>query len=76
MAIKKKLGMGISPVGYIPGRLIALDLVGVHTSFCVINVYAQNSSLEQNKFFQDMNKYISGKTFLLGDFNSVTQSCD
>ncbi len=39
-------------------------------------MYAPNSSLEQNKFFQDMNNYVREKTILLGDFNSVTQPCD
>ncbi len=76
VAVRKKLSMGISLVGNIPGRLIALDLLGAHTSFCVINVYALNSPLDWNNFFQDINNYITGKTILLGDFNSVTQPCD
>ncbi len=63
--------------GEIPGRLVVVE-VTQHDgrSFHVLNVYAPVESALQQTFFLDLLSHYSSDMILLGDFNSVTMSCD
>ncbi len=62
-------------MGEIPGRLLAIDLVGMQT-FCLVTIYAPNNSKDRKQFFQQMEEFLNTQTLLVGDFNSVTKNTD
>ena len=77
IAIYHNLGVIIHKVGFILGYLIALDLVLLDGfSFWVIGIYAPPDSSKRLTFFVQMSDFLTPITLLLGDFNSVIDSCD
>ena len=77
IAIYHNLGVNIHKVGSIPGYLIALDLVMLDGfSFRVVGIYTPPDSSKRSTFFVQMSDFLIPITLLIGDFNSITDSCD
>ncbi len=61
----------------IDGHAICLDIQGETKDFRVISVYAPNDIKQRKSFFQQIQDWIlPGQTYILGDFNSVTDIVD
>ncbi len=61
----------------IDGHTIYLDIQGENEDFQVISVYAPNDIKQRKSFFQQIQDWIlPGQTYVLGDFNSVTDTVD
>ncbi len=63
--------------GEIPGRLVVVEVIQYDGRlFHVLNVYAPVEPASRQTFFVALSAYYFSDVILLGDFNSVTMSCD
>ena len=72
--MKCSLNVKTNKVGEIPGHLLTLDILDSHP-WQLITIYAPNDSAAC-AIFSQMCGFVSERTMLEGDFNSVTSPSD
>ena len=75
VGVKHNLNVKTNKVGEIPGHLLTLDILDSHP-WQLITIYAPNESAACAVFFSKMGGFVSERTMLVGDFNSITSPSD
>ncbi len=73
-----KCSLNVNPVKSVdvPGQILGVDFMQDNVSYRVLNIYAPTNSTACKAFFSLLSSLFITNTYLLGDFNSVTDKVD
>ena len=75
-AVRRNLGVNSVKLVDVFGCLLGVDFTYKQTKFRVLNIYALNNSVSQRNFFNCLSQHCVLNLFLLGNFNSITDTND
>ncbi len=75
-AIKHSLNVNPVKLVDVSGRILGVDFTLVGVTYQVLNVYAPMNGTACRTFFNSLSSFFVPNTYLLGDFNSVTENTD